>query len=78
MATAVEALESLMGNYYRATAMGQGNSAAILASFRVAVDADPAFEPLAQTTLTDLKKINRQKCVITATKVDFLTQALNQ
>lgn len=70
-------LDSLMGAYYKAVNLSQGTPQAAYVAFDNAVALDPALEPLARTTLAELKKINPKRCVITATKVDFLTKALD-
>lgn len=78
MTDAAGTLESLLGDYYRAAVMGRATPQSVLLAYDAASDADPALEPLARAALTDLKRVHSQRCVITATKVEFLTQALNR
>lgn len=78
--TTAESLDKLIGDHYRTAIMGQGASQSVFAAYCAAVKADADLEPLAQSTLTALKaqKINPARCAITAAKIAFLEQALNQ
>lgn len=77
MPSASDTLQALCGAYYNAKFLSQGTMQKALDDF-AAAKADPAFEPLARTKLADSKKVNAggQRCIISATNVEFLTQAL--